>query len=83
MLWQVEDLQGYSLEGRWDSQAGTADAASQLADSRNEAPRDQNGIVNSIAGSLDIVWQWAHHLTQGLSVTAMSWNKVTLFIRRS
>ncbi|EIE22521.1 hypothetical protein COCSUDRAFT_83478 [Coccomyxa subellipsoidea C-169] len=72
----VEDLQGYSLEGRWDSQAGTADAASQLADSRNEAPRDQNGIVNFIAGSLDIVWQWAHHLTQGLSVTAMSWNKV-------
>ncbi|KAK9915209.1 hypothetical protein WJX75_006207 [Coccomyxa subellipsoidea] len=72
-----EDLQGYSLQSRWDvqpSMGGSEGAASQPADPMKMPSSGEN--ANTIVGSLDIMWQWAHQLTQGLSVTSMSWNKV-------
>lgn len=74
-------MQGYSLESRRDvqpSMGGSEGAASQPADPIEMPSSEEN--ANTIVGSLDIMWQWAHQLTQGLSVTSTSWNKVGLWL---
>lgn len=74
---QRDDLPGCDQDNRLGMEAsckGSELASSSKTDLLDGSNHEDTGKFQ--VDSLDSVWQWAHPLTRGLSVTSTSWNKV-------